>query len=75
MAALITWVCRVDHAAKRDEPVTALTIHRGEWAYCSRGVLDDCIWEAIRPTPVELLRALRGPSEATAEQRASQAAE
>lgn len=73
MAALISWVCRADHTAQMgDEKLTKITIHRGQWAYCSRGELDDCIWGAIEPTPVEELRSMRGPSEATAEQRSSQ---
>ncbi len=76
MAALISWVCRVDHAVKRaDETVTTLTIHRGQWAYCSRGDLDDCIWEAIPPTQLEQLHPIRRPSEMTAGQQVSPGAE
>lgn len=67
MAAFISWVCRVDHAGKRgDGPAATVTIHRGQWAYCPRGDLADCTWEAIQPTTLEQLRALRGPSRSTA---------
>ena len=77
MGALISWVCRVDHAGKRgDEPVSTVTIHRGQWAYCPRGDrAADCIWEAIQPATLDQLRALRGPSQSPAAQAASQGAE
>lgn len=76
MAALISWVCRVDHGDSRgNDPVATVTIHRRQWAYCPRGDLEDCIWEAIAPTLLEHLRVLRGPSEPTAGQAASQRAE
>lgn len=74
MAALISWVCRVDHTVEPSEDLgPTVTIHRGAWAYCPRGTsAEDCVWEASPPTPYEQMRNRR-PSEATAQQQVIQA--
>lgn len=57
MAALIAWMCRLDHRdpARRDDAPN-LTLYGGKWAYCPHGGDTDHKWEAIEPAPFEMLR-------------------
>lgn len=72
MAALISWVCRVDHTVKAGQQLrTTVTVYRGAWAYCPQGSFTDCIWQATEPTPYEQLRSVRRPSETAAQQQAT----
>lgn len=62
MPALISWVCRVDHAlTEHGRGLPAVTIHEGAWAFCVAGGEDHHRWQTIEPTSVEQLRAVRGP--------------
>lgn len=61
MNALISWVCRVDHAAQTgDEYLALITVHEHNWAYCIRGGASRHRWERIEPTAVEMIRQGRG---------------
>lgn len=60
MAALISWVCSVDHSVPdRRDYLSSITLHDGQWAYCLQGGSSDHTWHAIEPAPVEMLRVRR----------------
>lgn len=58
MAALIEYLCMVDHE-RNDE--SAITLVEGLWAYCRHGgAADGHEWQRIKPTDYAELRML-GP--------------
>lgn len=68
MAALISWLCRADHAVQgSSEHVSMITINESKWALCLRGGDSQHEWRSIEPAPVESLRLYRNvPSEVSA---------
>ena len=57
MAALISWVCNVDHGESEQlDHQSSVTLREGQWAYCLHGGDRDHTWVAIEPTHVERLR-------------------
>lgn len=69
MAALIAWLCRVDHSDPDcSDHLPKLTLHHGDWAYCSHGGSRDHQWNAIEPSPIEMLRVRHYASEGSATQ-------
>ena len=60
MAALVRFVCHTNHGVvDRRERVPALTVHKGEWAYCEAGGDDHHDWrELAAPDSVEHLRLM-----------------
>ena len=75
MPALISWVCRVEHAVQeRNEYLAMITIHKGTWAYCVRGGAGRHRWDAIEPAPVELLALARRSSPQAGEESTSRRA-
>lgn len=56
MAALISWVCNLDHGVPdRRDYLPSVTLHDGKWAYCLQGGDGDHTWCAIEPAPIEML--------------------
>ena len=75
MPALISWVCRVEHAVQeRNEYLAMITIYDGAWAYCVRGGAGRHRWDAIEPAPVELLGLARKASRVVREESTSRRA-
>lgn len=75
MSALISWVCRVDHAFREDAmSLPAVTIHKGAWAFCVAGGEDPHTWQAIEPKSVEQLRIRLGPFQVLSEEPAARRA-
>lgn len=72
MSALISFVCRVEHAVQeRNEYQAMITIHEGAWAYCVRGGAGRHRWEAIEPAPVQLLGLARKAPRSAVEESTS----
>lgn len=71
MAALISWICRVDHGIlDRRDYLPSCTLHAGKWAYCLQGGNRDHAWEATEPAPIEMLHVRRHVSEGASMQEA-----
>jgi hypothetical protein len=59
MAALIRFICDVEHAVAERESayVPSLTIYEGDWAFCRCGGEDGHEWRDVEPAlPIEQLR-------------------